>query len=394
MNKKHIMQYKEFALIIVIFIALLASCETDEKNDCIAINLVNPELSKYKLSDICDSLFYIPLKSDYGIRYLNEIQMDDSIIFCATQPEGILAFNFKGQFLKRIGKRGRGPGEYQTGIRFCLDKMANYIYVDNGMGKILKFNYQGDLLKEIEIKTKVSPGFIDFADNFFVFSYPIVTSTIKTPYQWIITDSLSNMVSQKSNDNYIFHNNGPTPSGELTYMFNNKIHYWNHYNDTIFQITSKNLQPKYILDKGKMGPSPEKLSNLIRFNDIRDYIIIRKIIECSNFLFIIYYFQNQREIVMFDKYKKISYNIKSAHSIDAEFTNDIDGGLNFLPFKSTDSLTLVMPIDVYKITQIGKTIDFKNSTPKHPEKKKELVQLANSLNENDNPVLMMVKLKD
>jgi hypothetical protein len=37
---------------------------------------------------------------------------------------------------------------------------------------------------------------------------------------------------------------------------------------------------------------------------------------------------------------------------------------------------------------------FKNSTPLFPEKKKELEKLANSLTENDNPVLMLVKLKD
>ena len=37
---------------------------------------------------------------------------------------------------------------------------------------------------------------------------------------------------------------------------------------------------------------------------------------------------------------------------------------------------------------------FKNSTPLYPEKKKELEKLANRLNENDNPVLMLVKLKE
>ena len=31
---------------------------------------------------------------------------------------------------------------------------------------------------------------------------------------------------------------------------------------------------------------------------------------------------------------------------------------------------------------------------KYPEKKKQLEQLANSLDENDNPVLMLVKLKE
>lgn len=37
---------------------------------------------------------------------------------------------------------------------------------------------------------------------------------------------------------------------------------------------------------------------------------------------------------------------------------------------------------------------FKNSTPKYSEKKKELEELAATLNANDNPVLMLAKLKE
>jgi tRNA(Phe) wybutosine-synthesizing methylase Tyw3 len=39
------------------------------------------------------------------------------------------------------------------------------------------------------------------------------------------------------------------------------------------------------------------------------------------------------------------------------------------------------------------SVAFKKYNPKFPEKKKELERLANSLNENDNPVLMLVKLR-
>ncbi|MGI5913960.1 MAG: hypothetical protein ACOX5K_04455 [Bacteroidales bacterium] len=37
--------------------------------------------------------------------------------------------------------------------------------------------------------------------------------------------------------------------------------------------------------------------------------------------------------------------------------------------------------------------DFQNSIPKCPEKKKDLEKFANSLEETDNPVLVMVRLK-
>ena len=41
----------------------------------------------------------------------------------------------------------------------------------------------------------------------------------------------------------------------------------------------------------------------------------------------------------------------------------------------------------------NKLIPLKKITPKYSEKKKALEKLANSLDENDNPVLMIVKLK-
>jgi len=36
---------------------------------------------------------------------------------------------------------------------------------------------------------------------------------------------------------------------------------------------------------------------------------------------------------------------------------------------------------------------YKKSTPKFPEKKKELIEIANNLQDSDNPLLMLVKLK-
>jgi hypothetical protein len=48
----------------------------------------------------------------------------------------------------------------------------------------------------------------------------------------------------------------------------------------------------------------------------------------------------------------------------------------------------------FKLKVLISSEAFKNSSPKYPEKKKELEQLANSLDENDNPILMLVKLKN
>ena len=50
-------------------------------------------------------------------------------------------------------------------------------------------------------------------------------------------------------------------------------------------------------------------------------------------------------------------------------------------------------IDAFQLKVHVASAAFKSSTPKCPEKKKELAKLANSLKDDDNPVLMLVRLK-
>jgi len=55
---------------------------------------------------------------------------------------------------------------------------------------------------------------------------------------------------------------------------------------------------------------------------------------------------------------------------------------------------LISWVKAYELKQYIGSITFNNSTPIYSEKKKALEKLAKSLNENDNPLLMLVKLKE
>ena len=74
--------------------------------------------------------------------------------------------------------------------------------------------------------------------------------------------------------------------------------------------------------------------------------------------------------------------------------NDLDGGVNILPLTIKDDNTIIGWVDAIKLKAHVASETFKNSSPKYPEKKKKLEKLAGSLKETDNPVLMMVRLKD
>ena len=73
--------------------------------------------------------------------------------------------------------------------------------------------------------------------------------------------------------------------------------------------------------------------------------------------------------------------------------NDFDGGMNFFPDTQINDSTLLMVIQPFELKEYIASDEFRKSTPKYPEKKKALEKLASSLDENDNPVLMLVKLK-
>lgn len=75
------------------------------------------------------------------------------------------------------------------------------------------------------------------------------------------------------------------------------------------------------------------------------------------------------------------------------FENDIDGGINFMTRYAANDTLIVSWFEPYQLKMYVASETFKKSTPKYPEKKNELERLAASLDENDNPVLMIIKMK-
>jgi hypothetical protein len=73
--------------------------------------------------------------------------------------------------------------------------------------------------------------------------------------------------------------------------------------------------------------------------------------------------------------------------------NDIDGGPRFFPNIVVNDSTMVMWAEATDLKYHIASDDFKNAVVKYPEKKQKLRELADSLAETDNPVLMVVKVK-
>lgn len=105
------------------------------------------------LSDICDSVIYIPLetKKNCLLTHINQIEIDSKNIFIYS-GWSFFRFDISGKFLNQYGKTGRGPGEYIC-QGFCLDKRNKIVYPSTIFrNKRYKFTYDGKFLKSFPLQ--------------------------------------------------------------------------------------------------------------------------------------------------------------------------------------------------------------------------------------------------
>jgi len=163
--------------------------------------------------------------------------------------------------------------------------------------------------------------------------------------------------------------------------------------DTIYSFENIDFKPHTVIGVGKKQVTPKVRSECDMLEICANYIQPMNLLEFGDFIyyaFIYKFVQGDVRIYGFIGSKK--NNFLALFNLGEGLTNDLDGGPGILPLTTKDDNTIVTLIDALTLKKHIASADFKNSTPKYPEKKKELERLANSLKITDNPVLVLVKL--
>lgn len=142
---------------------LLSNCNSNKKAETDGfdevITMPVPQLINFpdsgedtlKGSFIADTVIHIPLETTKESLLGNTLQiwMDDSYILINSELAGLLLFKQEGKFVGKIGKRGRGPGEY--GSIFHFDVIRDTIYVSSsGRRGFLRYTFDGTFCDEIK----------------------------------------------------------------------------------------------------------------------------------------------------------------------------------------------------------------------------------------------------
>ena len=407
---------------------LFASCAKKQENDGPLVINLEKNISNFKkvhLSNIAEDVRYILLETNNEsfIEDIRNLDIDSDYIFVSARGKCIL-FDSKGKFVSKIGKKGKGPGEY---IYPSAVKIGKKVLFVPSSENLLIYSKTGEFLQSVK-----NPAWFDvmpFNDNWF----PITDSLFICQVRNVMGDEASKAVVFNINSdtiqlipNYIKFSRSKisyrSDDGRAKfYLYKNLLSYREYMNDTLFRFRDNyKLEPSYIFSLGKYQFPPELRGLPTReyVEKFKKYIWIYDFFETNNFFFfnlsfgIDYPFKTQKEYIIngkttmgiapvlavFNKINKETFIIQPSQINDGlnpnGIENDWDGGMNFFPQARINDSTLLMSFLPFQLKIFVKSEAFKNSTPKYPEKKKVLEELANSLDENDNPVLMLVKLKE
>jgi len=385
------------SLYIVLFIVIIGYCKSPERG-LYQFDPRTVEENEITLSEIADDITYIPLDNSYPISLIYEPRyFVNNNIYLSAYQSGVMIFDRDGKLIRKIGSIGRGPGEYAFCVNFSVDEKSGIVCVMDA--RVIKlYSKTGRFLRRIELNEYGEGADVIefFNSNIFISCHPQFEGV---KYDWIVLDTLGNIIKIRERSIPEFISTDLISGG--IYKFGSRLYSWNPWSDTIFSIS-----PDYILEPSfVISPGEHRLPREIykRSEDRKLYYKPHIILESNQFIFTRYYFENNVIIAVIDKKTRASYStvlikgpVVIGNNIIGGITNDLDGGMRFQPenyFVENNREYLVGLINPHDIKALVKTDEFKTFVPEYPEKKMAFEDLAERLNETDNQVLMVVRLK-
>ena len=344
------------------------------------------------LSDFVESVTYLPLATTYDVlvdKYPRIFVTKDYIVTVTTYK--CLLFNRKdGSFIREIGSKGRGPGEFQSSAGFFNDVIPAY-YFTGWNGNLVKYTMDGVFRGNVKI-----PGYVDSFDSpSFPMNYSFIGDSIIVCDFLIAlgTESKSLMIfSEKGNVLKIIPNHNilktkqsyVLTTGESSFHhFNNNLFFQNMYNDTVFQVTVNKITPSFILNRGKHSPPFESKWWSFEKKLKSNFISQPTYSENKRFISFNFYLGRDKYFALYDKSIKLLKVVDNKSGIK----NDIDGFIDFsFDYLNSDGelIGLIQANDLVKWIE------------KNPEKFKELdpsLQKLQNIEMTDNPVVVIAKYK-
>lgn len=145
---------KYILLISIISLSIiLSSCNNSAKRERNKLYTIDFEqcmatVQPMRMSEIADTVEYLELKTPKDViitRIWEIIPMGDFMILHTR--DGVFKFTKKGDFIKKIGHSGQGPGEYTLILGVDIDPLKKVIIMADISEQVLVYDLDGNFLR-------------------------------------------------------------------------------------------------------------------------------------------------------------------------------------------------------------------------------------------------------
>ena len=399
-SNQHLLSVSSKTLVFFSFIVFVGftSCKKEQKNSLRTIDLVHAgEMQKVNLSQFASDISYIPLATtkENLVGYVAKVLHTDNSYFL-SDGRNLYRFSRDGAYVCKIGRQGKGGEEYLYVRDFSIDPAKGLVNVLS-LTKIQVYDKDGKYIKTIELD-KDRYGLIarmKFWKGNFLCSLDNSTGENADMLLWLNGDwklikAFKNKHQFKRKDSAVMINKNEF----LFYPFDGTLQLKNIHSDTVRTFSDGQFLPKFVFNQGQERFTPEvQGSGKEYISHMDDYINFTGLFETPHYLWAEY------------RLNKKLYGIVAAKATDKQYvfdaktglTDDLDGGPGFKPIKelTIDGQEYLMGwITPLELKTYVASNDFSKAQVLLPQREKQLEELASQLNENDNPVLVLAKLKD
>ena len=418
----------------MLFLAFIAICLTAcsgerprQESELPIIDVIGSmgNFQRIYMSEFFSSIELIPLETsadfllDMGTGgYLHAPRVlinDNVIVMRGDNRRRLFAFDrFTGKFRNQIARQGQGPGELIALGSFFFNADRTTIFVNDIFGrKILEYDFNGGYIRSVPRPEEVSALY--YARNNLFIGSPHYTGDNK--YKHLLVDANGDIIQRFSN--HIFFNrqgrwasSGSHPS--MPVRMDNRLYFaCSPLNDTVFVFENSNLRPAYVFDFGRSLPLAYLTTpppNNIHYPNFR--IAPGSFVATPHFFFYNVHVprtrpgkrqrvrsfgggQYSRRIFgIYDISRNRNILLDTDQHLQQGIINDINGGLSFIPQFYAGNGEVVGVWNPEDMLEVLTEEYFATQTIKDPEAHQRLRAILRNLEFDDNPVIVVARLKE
>ena len=156
--------------------SLLLACHNGQEESNYPILKASLEETEVSMNDLFSKVEVLPLETNDScllVRPDKILQWDGHYgVFDKTIP-GLFVYDSEGEFIRRIGRRGQGPGEFTYIYDVLRDEGTGSFYMLSPFGELYCYSPDGMFLKQIRLPQKYNYWSFENHDDYWItWSYP------------------------------------------------------------------------------------------------------------------------------------------------------------------------------------------------------------------------------